>query len=124
MNSEPRGSIKISYNDLTNFFRDPVIEEEYFIPVEVENQPKNIAQMKDFGSRLGEFDDIEGPVMNLQDLENNGNRQDFLRQNDPNEGAIEPADDDAIRCIPKVMQVSQSLYKNLVKSLGIKEIWS
>ena len=109
---------------MTNFFRDPVIEEEYFIPVEVENQPKNIAQMKDFGSRLGEFDDIEGPVMNLQDLENNGNRQDFLRQNDPNEGAIEPADDDAIRCIPKVMQVSQSLYKNLVKSLGIKEIWS
>ena len=97
--------IKTFYNDLTNFFR----EEEYFIPVEVENQPKNIAQMKDFGSRLGEFDDIEGPVMNLQDLENNGNRQDFLRQNDPNEGAIEPADDDAIRCIPKVMQVSQSL---------------
>ena len=94
---------------MTNFFRDPVIEEEYFIPVEVENQPKNIAQMKDFGSRLGEFDDIEGPVMNLQDLENNGNRQDFLRQNDPNEGAIEPVDDDAIRCIPKVMQVSQSL---------------
>ena len=99
-----------------------MIEEEYFIPVEVENQPKNIAQMKDFGSRLGEFDDIEGPVMNLQDLENNGNRQDFLRQNDPNEGAIEPADDDAIRCIPKVMQVSQSLLKNLVKSLWLKYI--
>ena len=109
LNSEPRGSTKSFIMIWRIFFRDPVIEEEYFIPVEVENQPKNIAQMKDFGSRLGEFDDIEGPVMNLQDLENNGNRQDFLRQNDPNEGAIEPADDDAIRCIPKVMQVSQSL---------------
>lgn len=94
---------------------DPVVEEEYFIPVEVENQPKNIAQMKDFGSRLGEFDDIEGPVMNLQDLENNGNRQDFLRQNDPNEGAIEPADDDAIRCIPKVMQVEETVYDRAIK---------
>jgi hypothetical protein len=91
------------------------VEEEYFIPVEVENQPKNIAQMKDFGSRLGEFDDIEGPVMNLQDLENNGNRQDFLRQNDPNEGAIEPADDDAIRCIPKVMQVEETVYDRAIK---------
>merc|ERR1712203_462479 len=67
------------------------------------------------GSRLGEFDDIEGPVMNLQDLENNGNRQDFLRQNDPNEGAIEPADDDAIRCIPKVMQVEETVYDRAIK---------
>ena len=64
--------------------------------------------MKDFGSRLGEFDDIEGPVMNLQDLDDNaGNRQNFLRQNDPNPADNEtPADDDAIRCIPKVMRVS------------------
>ena len=91
-----------------SFFRSPVIEEEYFVPVEVENQPRNVAQMKDFGNRLAaEYDETEGPVMNLQDLEERPLRQSFLRQNDPNEGdTTEDLDDNAIRCIPKVMQVS------------------
>ena len=64
--------------------------------------------MKDFGNRLAaEYDETEGPVMNLQDLEERPLRQSFLRQNDPNEGdTTEDLDDNAIRCIPKVMQVS------------------
>ena len=38
-----------------------VIKEEYLIPmeVEVENQPRNIVQMKDFRSQLGEFNVIK-----------------------------------------------------------------
>ena len=79
------------------------------MPVEVENQPRNVAQMKDFGSRLNDFAEIEEPVMDLENLEaiDSKNRQNFLRQSDPNEGNNgENLDDDAVRCIPKVMQVS------------------
>lgn len=95
----------------------PVIEEEYFVPVEVENQPRNVAQMKDFGNRLAaEYDETEGPVMNLQDLEERPLRQSFLRQNDPNEGdTTEDLDDNAIRCIPKVMQVEETVYDRAIK---------
>jgi len=96
----------------------PVIEEEYFVPVEVENQPRNVAQMKDFGNRLAaEYDETEGPVMNLQDLEERPLRQSFLRQNDPNEGDTNEdlEDDNAIRCIPKVMQVEETVYDRAIK---------
>ena len=59
--------------------------------------------MKDFGSRLGDFQEAEEPAMDLENL----NRQNFLRQTDP--GVTEaPQDDDEIRCIQKVMQVGSA----------------
>ena len=78
------------------------MEDGYLVPVEVENQPRNVAQMKDFGSRLGDFEDTDEPIMDLNGLE--AERAGFLRQNDDSQ--VEPEDDNAIRCIPKVMQVS------------------
>jgi len=98
----------------------PAIEDEYFVPVEVENQPRNVAQMKDFGPRLAdEYDETEEPVMNLQNLEASSFRQNFLRQN--NDATADPADnnaaldDDEIRCIPKVMQVEETVYDKAIK---------
>lgn len=81
------------------------------MPVEVENQPRNVAQMKDFGNRLGDFEDTDEPVMDLNNLEGQSSiRSSFLRQSDAGEETTETTasggDDDAIRCIPKVMQVS------------------
>ena len=59
--------------------------------------------MKDFGSRLGDFQEAEEPAMDLENL----NRQNFLRQTDS--GVTEaPQDDDEIRCIQKVMQVGSA----------------
>lgn len=99
--------------DLVLLFRNPP-DEEYFVPVEVENQPRNVAQMKDFGNRLGDFEDTDEPVMDLNNLEQQQSsiRTSFLRQSDAGEETTESTapgaedDDDAIRCIPKVMQVS------------------
>lgn len=101
----------------------PVIEDEYFVPVEVENQPRNVAQMKDFGPRLAaEYVETEEPVMNLQNLEASSFRQNFLRQNDPTVDDSEDAasnneqlDDNEIRCIPKVMQVEETVYDKAIK---------
>lgn len=101
----------------------PVSEDEYFVPVEVENQPKNIAQMKDFGPRLAaEYDETEAPVMNLQSLETSAFRQNFIRQSDPTvddsedtSNNNEQLDDDEIRCIPKVMQVEETVYDKAIK---------
>merc|ERR1712066_1216164 len=87
---------------------------------EVENQPRNVAQMKDFGTRLAdEYDETEEPVMNLQNLEASSFRQNFVRQN--NDATADPADnnaaldDDEIRCIPKVMQVEETVYDKAIK---------
>jgi len=103
----------------------PVIEDEYFVPVEVENQPRNVAQMKDFGPRLtAEYDEVnqktDEPVMNLQNLEQSSFRQNFVRQNDATEEedtANNEAElgDDEIRCIPKVMQVEETVYDKAIK---------
>lgn len=99
---------------------DGLPEEEYFVPVEVENQPRNIQEMKDFGSRLNDdFDEAFSPVMNLQNLEPTSSfRQNFVRQNDPTEEETannNAQDDDEIRCIPKVMQVEETVYDKAIK---------
>merc|ERR1712241_568108 len=85
--------------------------QEKHIPVEVlEFEPRNVDQMKDFGSRLGDFQEAEEPAMDLENL----NRQNFLRQTDS--GVTEaPQDDDAIRCIQKVMQVEETVYDRAIK---------
>jgi len=85
--------------------------QEKHIPVEVlEFEPRNVDQMKDFGSRLGDFQEAEEPAMDLENL----NRQNFLRQTDP--GVTEaPQDDDEIRCIQKVMQVEETVYDRAIK---------
>jgi len=97
----------------------PVIEDEYYVPVEVQNQPRNVAQMKDFGPRLAaEYDEIEDPIMDLQNLGASSFRQNFVRQNDPNveeENSNNANDDDEIRCIPKVMQVEETVYDKAIK---------
>lgn len=100
---------------------DGLPEDEYFIPVEVENQPRNINEMQDFGSRLNDdFDEAFSPVMNLQNLEpaTSSFRQNFVRQNDPTEEETannNAQDDDEIRCIPKVMQVEETVYDKAIK---------
>jgi hypothetical protein len=76
------------------------------IPVEVLGQePRNVDQMQDFGQRLSEFEDTEAPVMTLDQLNGNPTRSNFVRQSDTSA----PADDDEIRCIPKVMQVHKKI---------------
>ena len=87
-------------------------KEEQHIPVEVlEFEPRNVDQMKDFGSRLGEFEEAEEPAMDLENLNSQASRSEFLRQTDTGVtstggGAEEGSgDDDEIRCIQKVMQV-------------------
>ena len=70
----------------------------------VEQEP-----MRDFGSKLADYEASDDPVMDLNSLESE--RTQFLRQNDDTEVtdvAEEGDDDDAVRCIPKVMQVSSS----------------
>jgi len=101
---------------------DGLPEEEYFVPVEVENQPRNINEMKDFGAQLrlnDDFDEAFSPVMNLQNLEPTSSfRQNFVRQNDPTEEETannNAQDDDEIRCIPKVMQVEETVYDKAIK---------
>ena len=100
------------YNKFSlNFCRNPIIEDEYLVPVEIKSEPRNVAQMKEFGNQLAKLQDTEDPIMDLNDLEEQPRplRQSFLRQNDENENAD---DDDQIRCIPKVMQVS---FKNAMR---------
>ena len=78
--------------------------EEYYVPVEVVEQEP----MRDFGSKLADYEASDDPVMDLNSLESE--RTQFLRQNDDTEvtDVAEEGgdDDDAVRCIPKVMQVS------------------
>ena len=77
--------------------------EEYYVPVEVVEQEP----MRDFGSKLADYEASDDPVMDLNSLESE--RTQFLRQNDDTEVVNEAEgddDDDAVRCIPKVMQVS------------------
>jgi len=100
---------------------DGLPEDEYFVPVEVENQPRNINEMKNFGPRLNDdYDEAFSPVMNLQNLEpiTSSFRQNFDRQNDPTEEETannNAQDDDEIRCIPKVMQVEETVYDKAIK---------
>lgn len=94
---------------------------EQQIPVQVEGQPpiplrpRNVDQMSDFGSRLGE----QETVMSLTgDLDNPRTppRRAFVRQNGgETTEAPAPADDDEIRCIPKVMQVEETVYDRAIK---------
>ena len=78
--------------------------QEKHIPVEVlEYEPRNVDQMKDFGSRLGDYQEAEEPAMDLENLKSE--RFGFLRQTDPGVTEAPPVDDDEIRCIQKVMQV-------------------
>lgn len=83
--------------------------EEYYVPVEVVEQEP----MRDFGSKLADYEALaDEPVMDLNSLESE--RTQFLRQaeteinNDAEE--VDEGDDDAVRCIPKVMQVSFSTF--------------
>ena len=85
------------------------------IPVAVEGQggfsPRNSDQMSSFGGKLGgdAFGDSHEPVMNLDDLAQPPRRLIRQNDNDPAGGsqvAENAGDDDEIRCIPKVMQVT------------------
>lgn len=78
-----------------------IVEEE-----DTESTARNVEQMKDFGSRLGDLSESEEPVMNLEDLDKPAKRQEFLRQTDPD------LDDNEIRCIPKLMQVNTPRAEN------------
>jgi len=93
---------------------NPIIEDEYLVPVEIKSEPRNVAQMKEFGNQLAKLQDTEDPIMDLNDLEEQPRplRQSFLRQNDENENVD---DDDQIRCIPKVMQVEETVYDRAIK---------
>merc|ERR1711874_27633 len=66
-------------------------------------------------------DETEEPVMDLQNLETSAFRQNFLRatdtdttQDDANNNDAQ-LDDDEIRCIPKVMQVEETVYDKAIK---------
>jgi len=86
--------------------------EEYYVPVEVVEQEP----MRDFGSKLADYEASDDPVMDLNSLESE--RTQFLRQNDDTEVtdvAEEGDDDDAVRCIPKVMQVEETVYDRAIK---------
>ena len=85
---------------------------EKHIPVEVIEddafEPRNVDHMQDFGSRLGDFQEAEEPAMDLENLKSD--RFGFLRQTDSGvTEAPEEADDDEIRCIQKVMQVTYNV---------------
>ena len=77
--------------------------------------------MRDFGSKLADYEALaDEPVMDLNSLESE--RTQFLRQaeTEVNNDAevVDEGDDDAVRCIPKVMQVSFStVFENHRKSL-------
>ena len=64
--------------------------------------------MRDFGSKLADYEALaDEPVMDLNSLESE--RTQFLRQAETevnNDAEVDENDDDAVRCIPKVMQVS------------------
>ena len=66
--------------------------------------------MRDFGSKLADYEALaDEPVMDLNSLESE--RTQFLRQAETevnNDAEVDENDDDAVRCIPKVMQVSFS----------------
>ena len=90
--------------------------EEYYVPVEVVEQEP----MRDFGSKLADYEALaDEPVMDLNSLESE--RTQFLRQAETevnNDAEVDENDDDAVRCIPKVMQVSFStVFENHRKSL-------
>ena len=71
-------------------------------------EPRNVDHMQDFGSRLGDFQEAEEPAMDLENLKSD--RFGFLRQTDSGvTEAPEEADDDEIRCIQKVMQVTYNV---------------
>ena len=76
--------------------------------------------MRDFGSKLADYEALaDEPVMDLNSLESE--RTQFLRQAETevnNDAEVDENDDDAVRCIPKVMQVSFStVFENHIKSL-------
>ena len=66
--------------------------------------------MRDFGSKLADYEALaDEPVMDLNSLESE--RTQFLRQAETevnNDAEVDENDDDAVRCIPKVMQVSET----------------
>jgi hypothetical protein len=98
-----------------------VIKEEYLIPVEVENQPRNIVQMKDFRSQLGEFNVIQSTCDEFARFRKYEEQTRLFKAKNLNK----PADNNEIRCIPKVMQVSQSLkffIKNLTQNSALTEV--
>ena len=74
--------------------------------------------MRDFGSKLADYEALaDEPVMDLNSLESE--RTQFLRQAETevnNDAEVDENDDDAVRCIPKVMQVSFStVFENHIK---------
>ena len=74
--------------------------------------------MRDFGSKLADYEALaDEPVMDLNSLESE--RTQFLRQAETevnNDAEVDENDDDAVRCIPKVMQVSFStVFENTEK---------
>ena len=78
--------------------------------------------MRDFGSKLADYEALaDEPVMDLNSLESE--RTQFLRQAETevnNDAEVDENDDDAVRCIPKVMQVSlhfSTVFENHRKSL-------
>ena len=76
--------------------------------------------MRDFGSKLADYEALaDEPVMDLNSLESE--RTQFLRQAETevnNDAEVDENDDDAVRCIPKVMQVSFStVFENHRNSL-------
>ena len=76
--------------------------------------------MRDFGSKLADYEALaDEPVMDLNSLESE--RTQFLRQAETevnNDAEVDENDDDAVRCIPKVMQVSFcTVFENHIKSL-------
>ena len=76
--------------------------------------------MRDFGSKLADYEALaDEPVMDLNSLESE--RTQFLRQAETevnNDAEVDENDDDAVRCIPKVMQVSFStVFENHRKCL-------
>ena len=78
--------------------------------------------MRDFGSKLADYEASDDPVMDLNSLESE--RTQFLRQNDDTEvvNEAEGDDDDAVRCIPKVMQVSFIVIEGVIYNiLGCKK---
>jgi len=87
--------------------------EEYYVPVEVVEQEP----MRDFGSKLADYEALaDEPVMDLNSLESE--RTQFLRQAETevnNDAEVDENDDDAVRCIPKVMQVEETVYDRAIK---------
>ena len=76
--------------------------------------------MRDFGSKLADYEALaDEPVMDLNSLESE--RTQFLRQAETevnNDAEVDENDDDAVRCIPKVMQVSETFL--VISKLGFR----